>query len=204
MSRGCFSDVEGSDAEGWHPGGGGGARGTGPEPLSREAAGAFSDSDGAGNGEFGPSIGRATHAPASDLALGSALVSGGAPAPALGEASNGELRAESLHWEKQVDLGHLRALGPQVRPLRTATVFSGINSPLQALRKMGVDVVEVASAEKKEHAWRVCQRNGLVGGCWFSDAVPLSSGEGSCCRVHGENHQLDAPSLDLLVAGFPC
>ena len=155
----------------------------------------------------GPPAGpRAGTALSRGAASGSAPVpvSGGAPAPAAGQAAGAAMQEAGLHWERQVDLAPLRKLGTQVRPLRLATVCSGLNSPWHALRRMGVDAAEVASAELKERAWRFCQNNGLVGGCWFTGAVPLSSGAASFCRVHGESHCFAERGLDLLVAGFPC
>ena len=234
MGRGCFSDSEEMDSgaddqpigpEGWPPSGvAGGVRpalaAVPPSPLcatgqckhagetvvavpvSRGAAGAFSDSD----AEEDEAVRCGALVPTAGLASGGTPepVGGGAPAPALGGTSTGAFPAEELHWERQIDLGPLRKWGPQMRPLRMVTVFSGINSPLHALRRMGVDVREVASAEIKRNAWQFCQCNGLVGGCWFTDAVPLSSGEASFCKVHGRHHKLEESSLDLLVAGFPC
>ena len=173
-----------------------GARGAGPAPapsslprVSGRATAAFSDSDAEADEAGTPILGRGGFlAPASGLATGGEpeAVGSGAPAPALGEASSATFRAEELHWERQIDVGPLRKWGPQVQPLRMATVFSGINSPLHALRCMGVDVREVASAEVKPHAWRFCQHNSLVGCCWLTDAVPLSCGQASFCKVHGE------------------
>ena len=53
------------------------------------------------------------------------------------------------------------------------TTFSGLGSPTQVLRDIGVAAIEDMMAEMKDCARVFCQNNGLMPGCYFDNVESL-------------------------------
>ena len=127
---------------------------------------------------------------------------------ATGSSDIGALGPDvAVHWPETLHtllLADQGPIGTQQRPLRLQTAFSGTASIVKLLRRMGVDVVEDCAVEMKPSAWKFCQKNDLLPGCWFQDMAQISERGRGRCRVHDDECDLPAQKPDLYVAGFPC
>lgn len=93
-------------------------------------------------------------------------------------------------------------LGQQLRPLLTTSACSGTNSHIAALKALGVHVIELASAEPKEHAYEFVRQNGLLGRHHYRDVASMISRQEACRLCSGTCFPGERP--DVFVAGWPC
>ena len=90
---------------------------------------------------------------------------------------------------KQFFVEGTRAKAQQAKPIRVGTDCSGIETPIQALRNMGVGYEHVFSCENESNAQKVIKAN-FPSSTFYSDITKRDNS--------------NTANVDLYVAGFPC
>lgn len=97
-------------------------------------------------------------------------------------------------------------LGIQVRPIRIASVCSGMNPEVFVAGLSGLDVEHVWSCAPKESCWRFISSNNLLAQHAFMDLREITTNNAGSCRIHPKcKCVIEMPAfIDLLVSGVSC
>ena len=95
-------------------------------------------------------------------------------------------------------------LGEQGRPLRVHSGFSGMMSHSAVLQALGLEFIDLAAAEPKEHARQFAKLNGILPRHLFLDIRHIIRRERADCMICQTTCAPPLDEPDIFIAGFSC